>query len=176
MPQARHQDRGGQQENFGPGGGIVRGDDDLLEIEPGEFRQQPATQRPGRVVLAADCQCRLCHMAFPSRIPDAPLRYARCPQFVLPRIPQQATCQFSGRIDSDLASILHGSMGAGWAFQYDADVLSSVSEPNGLDRAMAAGGLICPQIPEWGASGALGTACRAPLRRAGADLTLDPLL
>ena len=40
---------------------------DLLEIEPGELRQQPAAQRPGRVVLAADGQCRFRHVACPLR-------------------------------------------------------------------------------------------------------------
>ena len=54
MGQARHQERGRQQQQFGAGRGIVAGDRLLLEIEPGHLAQQPAAQRPGAVVLAGD--------------------------------------------------------------------------------------------------------------------------
>src|SRR5213075_177005 len=65
VPQARHQDRRRQQQDFGPRRGVVGGGNDLLEGQAGEFREQPASQRPRRVILAADGQCRIRHMAFP---------------------------------------------------------------------------------------------------------------
>ena len=41
--------------------GIVRGDHLLGEVEAGELRQQPAAQRPRRIVLAGQREHRLGH-------------------------------------------------------------------------------------------------------------------
>jgi hypothetical protein len=46
VPQARHQDRRRQQQDFGPCRGVVGGGNGLLERQAGEFCQQPAAQRP----------------------------------------------------------------------------------------------------------------------------------
>ena len=117
VPQARHQDRCRQQQDFGPRRGIVGRGDDFLELEPGKLRQQPAAQRPGRIVLAADGQCRFRHMAFPSTTtgrrpplcPGVPRKLPIACAFV--HFTQQATCQFARPCGPALASILHGIMG-----------------------------------------------------------------
>ena len=59
--QARHQDRRRQQQDLLARVGVVGRHDHLLELEPGELRQQPAAQRPRRIVLAADGQRGLGH-------------------------------------------------------------------------------------------------------------------
>ena len=61
--QARHQDRRRQQQDFLARIGVVGRNHHLLELEAGEPRQQPAAQRPRRVVLAADRKRGLGHAA-----------------------------------------------------------------------------------------------------------------
>ena len=56
--QARHADRRRQQQQLLARVGVVGRDHHLVELEPGEARQQPAAQRPRRVVLAAERQRR----------------------------------------------------------------------------------------------------------------------
>ena len=63
MRQARHQEGGREQQQFGAGGGVVARQDLLVEIEARHLAEQPAAQRPGAVVLAADRECGLGHGA-----------------------------------------------------------------------------------------------------------------
>src|ERR1700730_7186121 len=43
VPQARHQDRRGQQQDFRPRRRIIGRGDDFIELQPGKLGQQPAT-------------------------------------------------------------------------------------------------------------------------------------
>ena len=61
--EAGNQDRRRQQQNLGAGVGVVGRDDDFLEIDPGELGHQPASERPRRIVPAADGQSCLRHSA-----------------------------------------------------------------------------------------------------------------
>ena len=55
----------------------------LLELQAGHLAEQPAAQRPGRVVLAADRKYGCCHSARPSLI-AAPRRHRRPAPFKKP--------------------------------------------------------------------------------------------
>src|SRR5437879_13549389 len=63
-----------------------------------------------------------------------------------------------------------------WALQYDVDVLSDLSEPNGPDGTVSSGSLVRTQIPPSGAPGRVGSGGRPALGSAGADLPLHPHL
>src|SRR5215470_16190910 len=63
-----------------------------------------------------------------------------------------------------------------WALQYDVDVLSGFSEPDGPDGAVAGGSLVSAEIPPSGAARRIGSGGRPALGRAGADLALHPHL
>ena len=147
VPQARHQDRRRQQQDFGPRRRIVRRGDDLVELQPGKLRQQPAAQRPGRIVLAADGQCRFRHMALPSRLNDRqghagtalPSEPPQMPSSCLAHFMQQATCQFASAERPPPWRRYCMAPGAG-ADPDDVDDVSSLSEPHGPDGAMADGG------------------------------------
>ena len=56
--EARHPDRRREQQQLAARVGVVGRDHRLVEVEPGEARQQPAAQRPRRVVLAPQRQRR----------------------------------------------------------------------------------------------------------------------
>ena len=62
--QAGHADRRRQQQELLARVGVVGRDHHLVEVEPGEARQQPAAQRPRRIVLAAERQRRPSRTAF----------------------------------------------------------------------------------------------------------------
>ena len=61
VAQPRHQERRRQQQELGPGVGIVAIDDLDGEVQPGELAQQPAPERPRAVVAAVDGECGLRH-------------------------------------------------------------------------------------------------------------------
>jgi len=56
MAQARHQERWRQQEQLGARRWVVALCLLFLELEPGHFAKQPASQRPGAVILAGNRQ------------------------------------------------------------------------------------------------------------------------
>jgi len=59
--QPRHQHRWRQQQQLGAIAGIIERDRQLLDLEPGEAAQQPAAQRPGGIILAADKEGSIGH-------------------------------------------------------------------------------------------------------------------
>ncbi len=61
MLQAGHQERRRQQQQLGPGVGIVERHRHLLELEAAQPAHQPPPQTPGRVVLAGDGERGLGH-------------------------------------------------------------------------------------------------------------------
>src|SRR3984957_15646784 len=61
VSKARNEDSRRQQQYLGARVGVTGSDDDLLEIDPGELGHQPASERPGRIVPAADGQGCLRH-------------------------------------------------------------------------------------------------------------------
>src|SRR6266403_1377319 len=61
VAQTWHQDRGRQQQHFRPRGRIVRRGNDFVELQHGKPDQEPAAQRPRRIVLAADGECCFRH-------------------------------------------------------------------------------------------------------------------
>ena len=61
LRQAGHQDRGREQQDLRARAGVVARNLLLVEVQPGEAAQQPAAQRPGRVVLAAEGERCLGH-------------------------------------------------------------------------------------------------------------------
>ena len=178
VAQARHQDRRRQQQDFGPRRGIVGRGDDLVELQPGKLRQQPAAQRPGRIVLAADGQCRFRHMAFPLT-PERPARpcrhrFARRSRRKVPTA--HASCSFAA---SDVP-VLRGPLAPLWlryciaiwagAVPDEVDDVSGLSEPHGPDRAMAERGRVGAAIPQSRAAGRLRQTVRPARRRPRADL------
>ena len=60
--ETRHQDGWREQQELAPRIGIVR-HEDFLELEIHEPGEQPPAQRPRRIVLAADAQSGLGHIA-----------------------------------------------------------------------------------------------------------------
>ncbi len=61
VAQPRHQERRGQQQELGPGVGVVAVDDFDREVQAGELAQQPTPERPGAVVAAVDGEGGLGH-------------------------------------------------------------------------------------------------------------------
>ena len=73
MAQPRHQERRRQQQELGPGVGIVAVDDFDPEVQAGELAQQPTPERPGAVVTAVDGEGGLGHgCSLAPRGPAAP--------------------------------------------------------------------------------------------------------
>ena len=66
--QAGHQKRRRQQQELRSRRGIIGGHRLLDELQAGHLAEQPAAQRPGRVVLAADRKYGCCHSARPSLV------------------------------------------------------------------------------------------------------------
>ncbi len=61
----RHQERGREQQEFGPRRGVIHGNPLLVHVEAGELAQQMSPQAPRRIILAADGQDGRCHRGKP---------------------------------------------------------------------------------------------------------------
>ena len=64
--EAGHEDRGREQQDFRPRVSVAGGDDHLVEVDFGELGHQPAAQRPGRIVLAAEASTSFATLCMPT--------------------------------------------------------------------------------------------------------------